>query len=87
MTSTLSNGIFTLYFHRNTNAVDVSLFVERGTVLDNNAPWYGIVTNINGGWGIVTNLIESGTNPVAVTVTVPAPAGTNALFRLRVTRP
>ena len=79
-----NNG--TLLFDRNTNAVDVTIYVDGAYSASNGAPWLGIATNRNGSWGGATNVTEGGSNPAAVSVTDPNP-GTNRFFRLRVTHP
>ena len=84
-----SNGFFSL-FNRNTNAVDVTLVLEGAESITNDATWNGIATNINGSWGGATNVAEIGaTNPVAVTILDPGPAGEGSyrFLRLRVTGP
>ncbi len=84
MSGLVSNGLLSLRFSRNTNAVDARLTVEGANTLTNNAIWNGIATNIDGSWGTSTNVVESGsTNPLTVTVRDPRPA-TNRFLRLRV---
>ena len=86
--NTRTNGNFAVRFHRNTNAVDVSLFVEGVSCVTNPAPWDGVATNRYGSWGGAGNVNESGTGtPVTVTVQDTAPLATNRFLRLRVTLP
>ncbi len=83
-----TNGLFALRFNRNTNAFDVTLYVEGRYVATNDAAWIGIATNIAGiGWNS-TNVIERGSGtPVTVTASDDVPPATNRFLRLRVTRP
>ena len=88
MTRDSGNGAPTLRFNRNPNATDIMLIVEGAEAISNGAAWRGLATNINGSWGGVANVNESGTgNPVVVTVEDPAPLLTNRFLRLKVTRP
>ena len=85
---TTNSNIFALRFNRNTNATDVSLFIERASTLTNGTAWTGIATNIGGaGWNS-TNVTETGSgSPVTVTVQDSVVPATNRFLRLRVTRP
>lgn len=84
LTGARSNSLFCAKFNRNTNASDVTLIVESASAINNDAPWTGIATNINGSWGGATNVAEAGTtNPLVVTVQDTQPA-TNRFLRLRV---
>lgn len=66
----------------------MSLIVEGGMDVANDAPWSGIATNIDGSWGGATNVVETGTGtPVSVSVKDNLPTATNRFLRLRVTRP
>lgn len=88
MRAYVTNGLFALRFNRNTNATDVSLFVEATGSVSNGAPWQGIATNLGGSWGAATNVTENGGGtPVSVTVTDPAGPTSNRYLRLRVTTP
>lgn len=87
MTATRSGGIFALKFNRDTNATDVTYFVEAADAAHNDAPWTGIATNSNGSWNGAPNITETGTNPVQVTASDTSPAASNRFLRLRVTRP
>ncbi len=85
-----SNGCFWAGFHRNTNAMDVTIFVEGANAITNNAPWSGLATNKIGSWNSATNMSETGTStPLSVMVqdTGSASMYTNRFVRLRVTRP
>lgn len=87
MSGARSNGVLTLRFTRNTNAVDATLIVEGSSSAANTATWLGIATNIGGTWGSTTNIVETGTGtPVNVTA-FDQEVGTNRFLRLRVTRP
>jgi hypothetical protein len=88
MDFTQTNGLFALRFFRNTNAYDVTLFVEGSYAATNDAAWAGIATNVDGsGWN-TTNVVESGAGtPVVVTVRDTVPSATNRFLRLRVTQP
>jgi hypothetical protein len=87
----ISNEIFAVGFHRNTNAIDVSILVEGANSATNGATWIGIATNVSGSWGGSTNIVESGTGtPLVVSVRDRTPEGgtpTNRYLRLRVTQP
>ena len=84
----ITGGLFAVRFNRNTNATDVTLIAERANSLTNNTSWKGIATNINGTWGVATNVIEAGTtNPVSVIVKDPESTRSNGFFRLHITRP
>jgi len=87
LAAAFTNGLFAALFNRNTNATDVTILLERGDSLTNDAPWTAIATNVQGYWSGATNVIEtSGTNPVAVTV-IDSGIDTNIFHRLRVTLP
>ncbi len=81
------HGFFVMYFNRNTNAGDVTLFIESAAALTNDATWSGVATNVNGtGWGSM-DVVETGTGtPVSVSVTDEG-AATNRFLRVRVTKP
>jgi hypothetical protein len=76
-----------LQFYRNTNALDVTIFVEAASSLF--APvWSNIAVHTAGSWGGATNVMESGSgSPALVAVTDPIASPTNRFLRLRVTRP
>jgi hypothetical protein len=77
---------FRLWFHRNTNAVDVTLTVQESADL-RNGPWVGLATNLAGSWGSATAVVESaGTNPVEVRVPESG-SDSNRYLRLLVTKP
>ena len=83
-----TNGAFAIAFRRNTNAVDVTLWVEAASALDGIAPWRGIATNAAGSWGGAPNVREDASQvPACVLVWDPAPASTNDFLRLRVSKP
>jgi hypothetical protein len=83
-----TNGMVQVQFNRNTNAVDVTVYVEGNENLGESAPWVGLATNRLGSWGADTNVVETGTGtPVAVSVAEPASTATNRVYRLQVTRP
>ena len=85
-----SNGWFQAGFHRNTNAVDVTIFVEDAYAITNKALWNGLATNKSGSWSGAANVSESGaSSPLSVTVQAADLVGkyTNRFLRLRVTRP
>ena len=76
-----------LRFTRDTGTVDVTFLVEGTSAPSNGAFWTGFATNRAGSWGGATNVTESGGNPASVTVYDTAPAASNRILRLRVTRP
>ena len=81
-------GLPTLRFNRNTNATDVTLVIQGADEMSDGAAWRGLATNVNGSWGGVANVSESGPgNPVACAVQDPVPLITNRFLRLKVTRP
>ena len=87
ITGAFTNGLFAARFNRNTNAGDVTLFVERSSDATNGSLWTALATNILGSWSGDTNVTETGPGtPVSVRVTDPDGA-TNKFFRLRVTLP
>ena len=85
----VSNGLFWVRFHRNTNASDVTLFVEAKTNLLE-AVWSGIATNAHsGGWQPANLVDEAGlgvTNPVTTSV-LDNSGSPQRFMRLRVTLP
>lgn len=87
LSATRTNNLFALRFLRDTNAVDVTIFVEGSDATADNAIWTGLATNSNGSWGGATNLVEGGGNPAAVTAFDDSSTATNRFLRLRVTRP
>jgi hypothetical protein len=87
LSSLRTNGLFSLRFKRDTNSVDTTIIAEGSYTATNNAAWNGIATNINGSWGGATNVVETGSSPVQVTVYDNDPAATNRVVRLRITRP
>ena len=83
-----SNQIWKCDFHRNTNAWDVTIYIQRSSGITNGAPWNDIATNAYGSWNGATNVSESGTgNPVSCLYQDYAPLASNGFLRLRVTRP
>ena len=85
--ATRINGQFVLFFNRVNAATDVLYEVEGTATPTNDAPWLGIATNWQGGWGSATNVNDNDTAAVhRVWVSDPAPA-TNRSLRLKVTRP
>jgi fibronectin-binding autotransporter adhesin len=83
-----SNGILQALFNRNTNALDVTLWVEGGRGSLTGLVWTGWATNHLGSWGNATNVLEISTStPARVTVRDPDPALSNWVIRLRVTSP
>lgn len=83
-----TNGLLKLEFLRDTAATDATIFVEASYTATNDAPWTGIATNLGGSWGdSPTNVTESGSSPVNVTVQDTEAGATNRFLRLRVTRP
>lgn len=86
--ASVRDGLFTMQFNRNTNATDVTLYVESCTSLAPAPSWTVIAANRAGtGWNS-TQVSETGSGtPVVVTVSTNT-AGTNSLFmRLSVTAP
>jgi len=82
-----ANGHFALKFNRNTNAIDVTLFVEGANALTNGTIWNGIATNIAGAWSPTNVATETGAGtPVSVIVQDTATMATNRFLRLRVTQ-
>jgi microcystin-dependent protein len=76
-----------IQFNRNTNATDVNFVLQRTADLTNPNGWTGIATNLTGPWIPPAGVIESGDNPVSVSV---SDARTNlpaAEYRLKVTWP
>lgn len=87
MSAVWTNGMLALRFNRNTNGIDVTLFVDRAHSAADDASWLGIATNVAGSWGGNTNVTESGIgSPVDVLAEDPG-VSTNKFLRLRVTRP
>jgi len=83
-----TNNVFSVAFNHNTNANDVTIYVEQNGSLNSGSPWTDIATNIDGTWVASTNETETGaSSPSIVTVSDSAPVSTNGFFRLRVTKP
>lgn len=84
--ASLVGGALTLHFHRNTNAVDTAIIVERSPSLATNATWTGLATNTAGSWGSSTGMVsETGSGFwVEAAMTLPAQSATNSFHRLRV---
>jgi len=85
----VTNGMNGVKFNRNTNASDVTIFVEATCDVSNNTTWAGIATNRYGSWGGALNVIEIPmTNlPRVVVVQDPVTNELSRAIRLRVTRP
>ena len=75
-------------FSRNTNAIDVTIHLQRSiTLLDSDA-WSGLVTNALGLWSLPAIVSESGTNSVkSVEVSDALTNNPAANYRLKITRP
>ena len=88
LTCLFTNGIFAVQFHRNTNALDLTLVPEGCSAFTGAVHWAGLATNLAGSWRGATQVTESGSGtPVVVTVRDSAPLSANRYLRLRVTRP
>jgi microcystin-dependent protein len=81
--------VVNIKFSRNTNATDVSLFLERTTGLNNASNgWTGLVTNVAGAWTPPGGVVETGaTNPVNVTASDQKTNVPAANYRLRIQWP
>jgi len=85
-----SNGWFPIRFTRNTDAVDLSYFVEAENVLTGGGDWSCILSNVQAaGWLGPARFTETALSNgvVEVVVTDIAPAATNRFLRVRVARP
>jgi len=85
----VSNGLFWVRFHRNTNAADVTLYVEAKTNLLESA-WSAIATNVHSSGWQPANLVEEAglgmTNPITTSV-MDNSGSPQRFMRLRVTLP
>ena len=82
-----SNGI-AARFNRNTNAVDVTLVLEKAEVLTAGTAWVAVATNSLGQWhGSVMPTEDLASTPAKVEFLNPAPSAANTFLRLRVSRP
>jgi len=77
-----------LHFTRNTNATDVTIYVQQSTNLLNSAGWTGLATNAAGTWTPPGAVIESGpTSPRDVQIGLSATNAPASYYRLHITRP
>jgi microcystin-dependent protein len=84
---TSASDTLQIQFNRNTNATDVSFLLQRTTNLFNPNAWTAIVTNIAGAWQSPTGIVETGINPVNVSVSVVPTNPPAADYRLKIEWP
>jgi fibronectin-binding autotransporter adhesin len=87
LTATVTGGVLSLRFNRNTNATDVVLVVQASERMADGAAWTGIATNSAGAW-LTPGVTETGAGtPVQVVVPDGVAGASNRYLRLTVTRP
>ncbi len=83
-----TNSTLGLRFYHDTNAIDVTLIIEKSDSISITNPWRGVATNSNGAWENTNNISQINTNnPVIVGYRITSTAETNCFYRLRVTMP
>ncbi len=83
-----SNRVKKFSFYRNTNAWDVTIYLQRSSGISNGATWINIATNVYGAWNGAKDVSESGSgNPVWCLYQDSEPLPTNRYLRLKVTMP
>ena len=84
----MSNGVPTLIFSRNSNAVDTTFVVQGADAISNEAAWRDLATNRNGSWLSQAGVVEMDVDGVRVCHVRDAGAlATNRFMRLKITRP
>ena len=77
-----------LRFSRNTNAIDITIHLQRTSALGNSNAWFGLVTNALGLWSSPGDVSETGTNSIkSVEVSDALTNNPVADYRLKITRP
>lgn len=81
-----TGGVLQITFTRDPNATAATLIVEGANSVGSDAAWTGINTNKGGSWSDPGNVVETGVDPLTVTVSDNTNS-TQRSLRLRVTLP
>ena len=82
-----SNGLWYLRFNRVNTATDLLYEVQAARDLTDAADWSPLASNVAGGWGGASNVIDDNTAAIHRVLVWDPLAGTNRSLRLRVSRP
>ena len=84
----MSNGVPTLIFNRNSNAVDATFIVQIAESLTRGAVWRDLATNRMGSWGGASNVVDvDGGDARVCLVRDSGLLATSRYMRLKITRP